>query len=403
MAPPSDIERAKLAAKLKETLSSTPYACSSLEQTNGGTTSFVFKGVIEKPLILNDKDDRKEDYVIVKHATGYASCNRDFPIDASRSSFEAHMLSFLQDFSTPETKAPWNVKTPKSYHFNAKSNLQVTQYLASTQPLHTSLPSLAPTDAFSIGLALGSWLRAFHTYTSSPSQFQLRSKIAENTAAEELRNRITWQRGSHILNNTLKHVLSDEERKILDTAHHLAKQHLGPFSAPEPTKIVHGDFWAGKYVSTLLYVPSPTKLTSQTSVLIPDHTSMVPCSTIYVIDFEFTHLSSYSTDLGQFLGDLLERFYLNPSLQPTISELIRGFTTGYGRLDEALAFRTAINAGVQMLNWWGRGPKDGLDESVRKRGVELVREALRWVKAGCERDRAIFLEIIKCKTHKFTV
>lgn len=81
MAPLPPSEFADLAAKLQVLLSSKPYACSSLEQLTGGTTSFVFLGTLSTQLLTSSS---KQEYVIVKHAAPFASCHTEFLLDAGR-------------------------------------------------------------------------------------------------------------------------------------------------------------------------------------------------------------------------------------------------------------------------------------------------------------------------------
>ena len=81
---PNELEQ--LTKRVQDSIASTPYACSSLQPLNGGTTSFVFRGALNQPFVDNGALDKGTvETVIVKHATNFASCNREFAIDDSRS------------------------------------------------------------------------------------------------------------------------------------------------------------------------------------------------------------------------------------------------------------------------------------------------------------------------------
>ena len=115
---------------------------------------------------------------------------------------------------------------------------------------------------------------------------------------------------------------------------------------------------------------------------------------MHVIDFEFAHRACRATDVGQFIGDLIERCTVDLALQPAAEETIRGFVGGYGNMDDEMMWRTVIYIGVYVVNWWSRGPPGREDQSdeVRDRGVELVKQGLEWVRAGRDRDAAASLK-----------
>ena len=115
---------------------------------------------------------------------------------------------------------------------------------------------------------------------------------------------------------------------------------------------------------------------------------------LHVIDFEFARRACRSTDVGQFIGDLIEQCTVNPALQPLAEETIRGFVGGYGEMEDEMRWRTTIYVGVYVVNWWSRGPPGRKDQSdeIRGRAVELVKQGLEWVRAGWSKDAAAFLD-----------
>lgn len=96
-------------------------------------------------------------------------------------------------------------------------------------------------------------------------------------------------------------------------------------------------------------------------------------------------MSHRAIDLGQFIGDLLETSYFEPSIAPSVIILINNFTAGYSSVEEDMSFRIALHAGVHMINWWSRGPKKD-----SKEGRQLLDKALEIVARAWERDKAWF-------------
>jgi len=64
--------------KVKQELDGTPYACSSLRPLAGGSTNFIYHGILVRPL----SDDTRE--VVVKHGEGYVGSFPDFKLPTSR-------------------------------------------------------------------------------------------------------------------------------------------------------------------------------------------------------------------------------------------------------------------------------------------------------------------------------
>lgn len=90
-------------------------------------------------------------------------------------------------------------------------------------------------------------------------------------------------------------------------------------------------------------------------------------------------------DLGHMIGDLYEAYHFHSS---DISlTMIRGFMDGYGEINDDMAFRTAIHAGVQFLGWYNRrAPSD----SVKGTGEQISSAAkisTNLIVNGWERER----------------
>lgn len=268
------------------------------------------------------------------------------------------------------------IHVPKSYLYNAEQQLQVIQYIPHTAPLHKSLASLPKERARTIGLALGHWLRSFHSWTDAPAQHELRETVRQNTHALSLKHNVIWTQATaalRLLSSQGEIMLSPPDEAEWDAARARAAHQISHPPRAE-AGIVHGDFWAGNVL-----------------VSVDDEESRDP--DLHVIDFEFCHAApSRATDLGQFIGDLAERGWISPQVEDVAAEVARGFVEGYGEMGEELRWRTAVGVGVHVVNWWSRGPAGRRDQSdeVRRRGVKLVEQGLRWVRGGWEKDASAF-------------
>lgn len=86
MPPLTKAEQDELSARIRQQLSTTRYACSSLTKLNGGSVNFIFRGALEEPVSFRKRDiPMTATTVIIKHSTDFLSVNMDFKLDVSRS------------------------------------------------------------------------------------------------------------------------------------------------------------------------------------------------------------------------------------------------------------------------------------------------------------------------------
>lgn len=166
------------------------------------------------------------------------------------------MLHALETF-TPlphPTQTSILIKTPKSYWYDETEKIQIIQYIRSTAPLSTALRTLITQQAYDIGYALGHWLHAFHTHTSAASTRHLSEEISQNEEEIKLKYKLTWEQGSsalHLLSSRNLLAISDEESAAWEAAKARARKEMQDMDI-ENVGVVHGDFWAGKYVLLFL-------------------------------------------------------------------------------------------------------------------------------------------------------
>jgi hypothetical protein len=114
-----------------------------------------------------------------------------------------------------------------------------------------------------------------------------------------------------------------------------------------------------------------------------------PQPRLHVIDFEFSHHSHRAVDLGQMIGDLLEKIsFAGAEVTTRIAcrVMIEAFATGYGVLSDDMAYRVIIHAGVHVINWCVRHPGAEMSEQV----TLMMREAVELIVRAWRRERSWF-------------
>ncbi|KAF2114307.1 kinase-like domain-containing protein [Lophiotrema nucula] len=378
MAPISQIEKDAIADQTLKFLSKTPYACSTLTPLSGGTTNFVYRGSLASPSPAHAKHGSLVTTVIIKRATDFVSANQDFKLDPSRSAFEEVMLNAVDGFPPITTLDGLVIKAPKLYFFDRETNTQVLEDIPGSTDLLKLLNTLSFPAASSIGRALGSWLKAFHDWTSEPEQTALRTELAKNKSMQELKSKITYEMFIPVLERNFPEIL-ERHQEILEEVRAAVAEELtreDKTDLGESWSIVHGDFWMG---NVLLPDPTPTS-------------DNLPNSTLYIIDFEFAQLSHRSLDLGQIVGDIYERDLLpsSPRASPLSLPLLQAFIAGYGPLSEDLAYRTAIHAGIHLIGVLTRRDPSTAWLWPREEVEGLMSVAVCWIVKGWQRDGGWF-------------
>ncbi|KAI1335270.1 kinase-like domain-containing protein [Xylariaceae sp. FL0016] len=381
-----------LIAQLRRKLAGTPYACSSMARLEGGTTSFVFRGVLAKSLairsdgggsgIMGDGEEGRGvevDGVIVKHAAGFAAVNKDVAIDSSRGVIEHEMLKAMAEFTS--IALTLEVRTPRAYYIDAAATTHVLEDIRGASSLLSCIETTSPMPLLrdneaAVGLALGSWLREFHRWTSAPGQRGLREMIAGNPPMRKVKRSITYDALMGIIeahpgaveHEGVKKVLAEVRDSLggeFERSWDDAGSGNGDDGKVEDWGVIHGDFWTGNALLTNTSALSPQALHN-----------------VYIIDWEFTQYGHRAYDLGQMIGDLCERHLLKEfsgmaSLDGDSAALgiMRGFILGYGVLGEDMGFRTAIHAGVHLLCYCIRrdpGVTTPFDDEMGKMGTDLI-------------------------------
>ncbi|KAI1483171.1 kinase-like domain-containing protein [Daldinia eschscholtzii] len=375
MAPLDQAEQDAIVSKVLRELSETPYACSSLVRLTNGTTNFVFRGELSHPILADFGHSSTKTTVIIKHSTGFVAVNKGFPLDASRAFYEESILHALNNFSSSTTA----VKAPQLYLFIRNVNIQVLEDFPAAVDLKNILVSptantlLTAPVAASVGYKVGSWLRSFHAWTSS-SNAELKA-VGDNEPMRKLKYAITYDSFLKVLENFPQ--LLEGYRQILEEVQDAVKTEFQKSSRDgnwdKHWGFIHGDFWTG-------------------NVLLPSNPSLsTPNSSdtqLFIVDWEFTQFGHRAYDIGQMVGDIYERkhFFQTDGALPAIE----GFIQGYGGLDDELAFRTAIHAGVQLIGWYTRRAPTAPLQFPLEKVTDAMRIGRDWIVKGWQMNRDYF-------------
>ena len=161
---------------------------------------------------------------------------------------EEEGLRLLSKFP-PVISSPYEVGTPKLYHFNPQTSTQIQEYL----PNATNLKNYAlenfqgPTSAASepqclqLGQGLGRWLREFHNWSDQPDNQSLRDLFAKNTAMRNIKKAINYDQLLGRLG--MFPAILQEHKETLQQIVAMATAELADESK---LSVIHGDFWTGK-------------------------------------------------------------------------------------------------------------------------------------------------------------
>lgn len=163
------------------------------------------------------------------------------------------MLNTLMDTFPSITANNFSLRAPRLYQFDRKANTQILEDLSDTIDIKTVLESptaysvLPQSISTSIGSALGTWLRSFHSWASAPAQATLRGMMGDNQPMRKIRYAISYgafvdivRKFPEIWEMHSKALLQVQDMAIAEYSK--AAQE----NAEENWGLIHGDFWAGK-------------------------------------------------------------------------------------------------------------------------------------------------------------
>jgi hypothetical protein len=164
------------------------------------------------------------------------------------------MLKALNTFLSTVTRDGISVRTPHFHLFLRDSNTQIIEDIPNAIDMKTNITSpddnifFNQTIAFSIGYALGSWLRSFHVWARESTQASLNNEIGGNTEMRKLKFMINYENFIHILEDHFPDIIEGYERTFAAVKDLASKEFE---KSPEGEHadnwgIIHGDFWSGK-------------------------------------------------------------------------------------------------------------------------------------------------------------
>ncbi|EXK94831.1 hypothetical protein FOQG_03644 [Fusarium oxysporum f. sp. raphani 54005] len=361
---PTDTEQ-EIRSKVEQVLKGTTFAVSSLRKLSGGTANFMYHATLEKP----STQDKYQNGVVIKQGEGYVALHPAFKIATSRCAIEYESLIHLAELPPKETPS-CRISTPEAYYFSQDSNTQVQEYLSEALSLKdyalkyyaAPTPPTLKEQCEQLGHGLGSWLRAFHSWSQEPKQAALRETFAGNKEMQGLKNMINYQQLLQVVDRHPE-ILGDA-RDVLQGVSDLAARELADESALYP---IHGDFWTG-------------------NILLPDTPLVKGTHTpIRIVDWEMVQIGVRPLDLGQVIAELWQlKLYKDIAAGEW---LIRAFADAYGAVSDDFAYRTVIHVGVHLICFGSQTPGWG-DAEQQKDVVRIGKEII--VRAW-SRDRGYFV------------
>jgi hypothetical protein len=167
------------------------------------------------------------------------------------------MLNALDSFPST-TIGNLSLRTPHLYLFDRKTNTQILEDLSDTIDVKTVLESPIASSVLShsisptMGRALGVWLRSFHAWISEPAQTGLYRDMADNEPMRKIRYATSYGAFINVVQKFPE--IWEARRKALEEVRDMATAEYAKTpqdNVGEKGGVIHGDFWAGKYV--LLY------------------------------------------------------------------------------------------------------------------------------------------------------
>jgi len=169
------------------------------------------------------------------------------------------MLNALSSWNFQHTTSTSRIKIPRLHLFirQTDANTQILEDIPGAVDLKALLIapsadsnlSLSQSRATSIGRALGSWLRAYHTWISSPSHDDLRAEIGANEPMRKLKYFISYNTFIGVIEQFPEITCTDVDKKTLEDVKHVATEEFERTATGgegEEWGIIHGDFWTGK-------------------------------------------------------------------------------------------------------------------------------------------------------------
>lgn len=149
----------------------------------------------------------------------------------------------------------FSAQSPRLYHFNRDSSIQVLQDIRNAKDLQEILDTplvdtkVSAAQVAEVGRATGTWLRRFHGWAVEPAQRALAQEVAKNEGMRKLKARVTCDSFIGVLEN-FPDIYEPHAATLLgyrDMARQEFKRQPGTNDDEDGWGVVHGDFWSGKY------------------------------------------------------------------------------------------------------------------------------------------------------------
>ncbi|CAE6469952.1 unnamed protein product [Rhizoctonia solani] len=319
-------------------LSSTPYACVSVDTLSGGYLGFMYRVVLKTPLSSHGKEERT---VIVKHSAGHGSMAGPdgLNLTSERMDFEYNALKLISANPALSTV----VGVPHVHAYDPRTHILIMSDLAPFQLLSDALQGGDDELASRIGYALGEFMGRFHKWTSLPEHVGTRKRFLENEASRE-----------DLLDYRWKLAIAGARKYGFECDWMAEMRDEGMRDAKLGGPVVcMGDFWFNNILVSA------------------SHNLQV-----YIIDWEAARTARPEFDVAQFATDAYSLARVHKPM-PLMHEFFKAYKK-YMHLDEG---NMALYSGRDLLGFGIDAPwLDHIDDDAKKPtaqvGIELL-EAVR--------------------------
>ncbi|KAJ6031053.1 kinase-like domain-containing protein [Penicillium herquei] len=350
MANPKTIQ--EIQEKLKDRLRGTQYESSHLEPLPGGSSNFVYRMTLSKPL----PDSAT---LIIKHSEAHMAVAPENKLNMSRLQIESTCLTFLASFNLQtsiDSTPRYAVRVPRLYLCDEENGdqliedlpgaINLKQYFLKDFPSNTQ--NLSQPDLHILGKALGQYIQAFHL--NAQNDFQIRDLVKQNQRMQDIRHMTNYD---WLLQQIEKYPdILEDSRGIFQEVKEMAVREL---QNPETLVPIHGDYWPGN----ILLKEGSLQARNEVD--------------IFVVDWEMAQLGPPAIDHGEMVGEMYALWFyrkIDAGLW-----MIQGYADGLGNQTEDQAWRIVLQIGVHLLTFGVIAPNWGTPDQVKdlaRVGKEIV-------------------------------
>ena len=151
------------------------------------------------------------------------------------------MLTALRSLK-PAVYSNIHVTTPYLYQYSSETDTQILSDYPNSLELkkYFTTHTVPPTEVTRLGVALGIWLKNFHTWASEDAQLLLKETMKRNEQMVQLKFFVNYGRLLPTIDMFPR--ILEESRETFKNVEDMMRKEM----ETEEGHLIHGDFWSGK-------------------------------------------------------------------------------------------------------------------------------------------------------------